>query len=144
MVMSIRQVVSGAILTKLLTVTDLYPVDELLDEWGNLKYYLGVAPGGTNYPYIKSNHTFGGELTRTPRPEFDVLWQLGVVSEDQPTAENYDAIIYNALIRTRLDFPDGWLTDQNITYAGAVFEPDTIQGDQVWMVGGYYRIRGTK
>jgi len=144
MVMSIRQVVSTAIRTRLLEIPDLANAPELTNIDGNFKYFLGIASGLEDVPYIKSNHIFGGERTRTPRPEFDLLWQVGVVSEQQPTAEYFDALIYDALIRNRLVYLDNWEADQDITYNGVVFEPDTVQGKQFWMVGGYYRIRGTK
>lgn len=142
--MSIRQVVSEALRTRLLAIPELTGAPELTNSDGNFKYFLGIAGGLEDVPYIKSNHIFGGELTRTPRPEFDLLWQIGVVSDQQPVAENFDAIIQNALVRYRLTYLEGWTADQDITYAGVVFEPDTIQGEQTWMVGGYYRIRGVK
>ncbi len=139
--MSIRSVVSSAIRTKLLTVPEL---SALRDANGNFKYVLGIAEGQMDVPYIRANHTYGGELTRTPRPDFDQLWQICAISSNQPSAEDIDALIYLTLVRTRLDYADGWKADQDITFNGNYADDRSIQGVQYWIVGGYYRIRGSK
>jgi len=143
--MSMRAVISTALNTKLQTVPEL--VQAVTDEADGFKYFLGIAHGQVVMPYIKVNHTYGGERPRTPRREFDTLWMLCAVADNQVEAEILDNLIYGALITdagVRLDYPDGWKADQSITYNGAYMEIDTTQGEQRWLVGGYYRIRGSK
>jgi hypothetical protein len=141
-----RAVISTAIQTKLLTVPELVTAFTVTegDDAGEFKYYLGIAHGQVILPYIKVNHTYGGERPRTPRREFDTLWQICVVADSQPEAERWDNVIYGTLIPTRLDYLDDWKADQDITYNGAYSDIDTAQGGQRWLVGGYYRIRGSK
>lgn len=140
--MSMRAVISTALQDALLSVPEL--VTEFTTEDGEFKYYLGIAHGQVEYPYIKVNHTYGGERPRTPRREFDTLWQICVVANSQAEAEEWDNVIYGKLVDLRLDYQDGWQADQNITYNGAYSDIDTAQGQQRWLVGGYYRIRGSK
>lgn len=141
--MSLRSAVSTAIRNRLLEIPEL--VEKFTDEDGTFKYYLGTAPGDTDVvSYIKSNHIFGGERPRTPRREFDILWQVAVVDTDQTIAEQWDAVIYAALVPYRLTFPDNWQADNDVTFNGSMAEADTVQGNQFWSVGAYYRIRGAK
>lgn len=147
--MPIRSIVSSAIKAKLFTIPALTTFvndrgHTLLDDEGNLKYFLGIADGETGVPYIKVNHTYGGERPRSPRREFDQLWQICVVSDDQFEAETLYGVIYGTLVPFRLDYTEGWFSDNDITYNGDYFNNRIIQGIEYWEVGGYYRIRGVK
>lgn len=142
--MNLRSLVATAIRTHLLTNTEL--VGLLTDPTtGDVKIYLGIAPGDVSAPYILMNHTYGGRKYRTPRPEFDVLWQITAqTDEDQPLAERISSLIFDSLDDAHLTFEDDYAADQAVTFSGDIAMNDESQGVQHWQVGGYWRIRASK
>ncbi len=142
--MNIRSMVAQAIREHLLTDTTL--VGTVTDpRTGEVKIYLGIAPGDQKPPYILMNHVYGGRKYRSPRPEMDALWMvIAVTSTDQPDAEDLSSLIDTKLEGQYLVMPDDWSADQKVSHWGDFAENEESQGTQFWKVGGYYRIRASK
>ena len=108
------------------------------------KIFLGAAPEDINLPYIRINHIYGGEPANSPKREFDQVWLICAISFSQPEAEEMDAHIRELLVDHRLVLTDDWEAWVGITVNGEYTQVDNVQGQQIWAVGAYYRIRGVK
>lgn len=137
------KVVATAIRTQLLTSA---PLVALLTQSGlsEVKMYLGAAQGAANMPYVRYHHVYGGEPAKAPSREFDQLWLVCAVAFDQPDAMDIDALSQSLLLGQRLTLTDGWQSWADITKNGEYANVTNVQGQQVWEIGAYYRIRGVK
>lgn len=139
---TVRTLIATALVTWLSTDSAL--VTPITDAKYGAKFFLLAAPGDTNLPYIRFNHTFGGEPPHSPRREFDQTWMICAIAFSQPQAQDLDAELRSMLVGTRLTFTDNWLAWVGITVIGEYSEVTNIQGQEAWVVGAYYRIRGIK
>lgn len=113
-------------------------------DFDEAKFFLGAAPEDANLPYIRINHIYGGEPPKSPKREFDQVWMVCVISFSQPEAEALDAELRSLLVNRRLALTDNWFAWVGITVNGEYAQVDNVQGQQMWSVGAYYRIRGIK
>lgn len=113
------------------------------DIWG-YRIFLQQAPGDADMPYIVMQHTYGGERRRTPRPEFEHLWDVSGYASDQNTAEQLHSLIYDTLVRQRPPFDENWLADQNVNDQGEIADVDGSENVQRFKAGNYLQVRGSK
>lgn len=140
---TVRTLLATALVSRFESDTDLV---ELTTEDGfdDPKLFLGAAPEDINLPYVRINHIYGGEPANSPKREFDQVWLICAVSFSQPEAEEMDAHIRELLVDHRLTLTDDWQSWVGITVNGEYAQVDNVQGQQIWAVGAYYRIRGVK
>lgn len=140
---TVYTVVSTAIRSKLLTSADLVSLLTQPDI-PETKVYLLAANPAANLPYVRMHHVFGGEPAQSPKRSFDQLWMVNTIAFDQSVAMSIDAYVQSLLLGQRLDFIDGWLAWADITKNGEYSNITNMQGQEIWEVGAYYRIRGVK
>lgn len=140
---TVFSVVASAIRNQLLTDTDLVA---LLTgpEVEETKMYLTVANGQANPPYVRYRHVYGGEPPKAPSREFDQLWLVTAVAFDQPISMNINNYLQNLLLGQRLNFSEGWQSWADLTKNGEYANLTNMQGQEMYEIGAYYRIRGVK
>lgn len=116
----------------------------LISENGVIKAFLLAASGEVNLPYVRFYHVYGGEPAQSPTRSFDELWVVGAVAFDQPDAMLIDSYLQSILIGKKMTMIGGWVAWAAITKNGEYAKQSQIQGQQVWEIGAYYRIRGVK
>lgn len=136
-------VIATAIRSQLLTDADLVALvtgTEVVET----KMYLTAANGAANPPYVRYHHVYGGEPAKALSREFDQLWLVTAVAFDQPVSMNINNYLQNLLLGKRLTFTEGWLAWADITKNGEYSNITVIQGQEIYEIGAYYRIRGVK
>lgn len=140
---TIRTVLASGIVSRLESdATLVATVTE--PDFDGAKIFLQAAPEDVNLPYIRINHIYGGEPPKSPKREFDQVWLICAISFSQPEAMALDAIVRDLLVDHRLVLSDNWFSWVGITVNGEYAQVDNVQGNQIWAVGAYYRIRGIK
>lgn len=140
---TVYSVVATAIRTQLLTDSDLVAL-LTSPEVTETKMYLAAANGNANLPYVRYHHVYGGEPPKAPSREFDQLWLVTAVAFDQPVSMNINNYLQNLLLGKRLPFIENWQAWADITKNGEYANITNLQGQEIYEIGAYYRIRGVK
>lgn len=140
---TVYTVVATGIRTTLLASAELVALltDQSVPE---TKMYLSAANPAANLPYVRFHHVYGGEPAQSPTRSFDQLWLVCAVSFDQPVSMDIDAYLQSLLLGQRMTLIDGWEAWADITKNGEYSNVTNMQGQQMWEIGAYYRIRGVK
>jgi hypothetical protein len=108
------------------------------------KGFLLAAPDNAQPPYLKVEWVFGGEPARTPVREFDQWWIAAIVAFDQDDAITLDALLRDQLVGSRPTLIEGWRVWDSLTVSNEYEKQMILQGQTLWTIGAYYRIRGVK
>jgi len=108
---------------------------------GTTAIHHGVAPRGSAFPYIVFNQQGGGDSNDNPRRNKDLVYTVRAVSNaSNKSAGVIDAAVDDLLHGATLTV-SGWsnywtMREQDIEYIET-----TPDGQNIWHVGGMYRIR---
>jgi hypothetical protein len=142
---NIRTLVAETLRNTLINNGEAPKLALVADDTYNYKIFLGIAPGDATPPYILMNHVYGGERRRSPRREFEHLWEVVGVSTSQPEAEELHSLIFTTLVPYRpATFGEDWVADQNINDQGETASDEEVEGVQYFRAGNYLQIRGSK
>ncbi len=140
---TVRSVVATALFNKVLEdttlvtaiSTSLYPTGQA---------FLMAAPDDAVLPYVRAEWVYGGEPANSPKREFDQLWIVCVTAFDQSEAIDLDALVREKLVGAELTFSNNWSSWTPITVMNEYEKLALVQGNNIWSIGAYYRIRGVK
>lgn len=108
---------------------------------GTTAIYHGVAPRGALLPYIVFNQQGGGDTNDTPRRNKDLVYQVRAVAD---SSYRYAGLIDNAvddLLHGVTLTVSGWSNWWTMREQDIEFVETTPDGQNIWHVGGLYRIR---
>lgn len=108
--------------------------------------FFHTAPSSqeANLPYVVVKHVYGGEPAKSPKREFDQLWLVYAVGFDLSNVSTIAGRIRSALVGLRPTFTNDWLAWEGITISGEYNDATSVQGQEVWKMGVYIRVRGVK
>lgn len=138
-----RSVIATALMNKVLEDTTLKAAisDSLYPDG---RAFMLAAPDDAVLPYLKVEWVYGGEPPKSPRREFDQLWIVCVSDFDQYTATELDRYVREKLVGASLTFAEGWEAWDGLTVLNEYEKVMLLQGNQIWSIGAYYRVRGVK
>lgn len=141
--LTVRSVIGTALMNKALE--DLTLKAAISDAtYPDGRAFLLAAPDDANLPYLKVEWVYGGEPAKSPRREFDQLWIVCITDFNQFNATELDRYARDKLVGATLTFSDSWQAWDKLTVANEYEKVMLLQGNSIWSIGAYYRIRGIK
>lgn len=107
-----------------------------------LRVYDTLAPGGTPMPYVIFQQTAGGDENDAPRRAVDVVFRIEAISDVQDSARQIASRIDELLHNQPLTLT-GW-SNYAIENQRLFNRVDTVQGNQYYRKGAFYRVRASK
>ena len=108
---------------------------------GTTSIYHGAAPRGTSFDYIIFNQQGGGDENSTPTRAKNLLYQVQAVSATSARQAGLIDAQVDELLHGQTLTVSGWSNYWTMREQDIEYTETTGDGQNIWHVGGLYRIR---